>query len=363
MNQKNGKKMNIRRARRIQALFFVVLLSLYCACETGRGNGETGRASLTDVAMGTVCTFTVYPGENGEIADAEKVVQETFVKTKALEEDLLSRRLETAQTWRINHAGGEGIAVSNEMVGLLERCREMTESSEGAFDVSIGAICELWGMDEIAAGEKEPSIPAQEEISAALGCCGMERVRLKDGQLILEDGALLDFGSVGKGLALDLIAEYLRETENGGEGKLQGGVFSLGGSILTYGEKPDGTKWKVAVKDPRNPGETIGMLEFSGNWCISTSGDYERFFELDGRRYQHIMDPKTGYPAESDVRSVTILSESGFLSDALSTACLVLGREKGMALAARFHAECLMVGQNGEIWLSDGMKPLFFGAN
>ena len=100
-----------------------------------------------------------------------------------------------------------------------------------------------------------------------------------------------------------------------------------------------------------------------GGFKVSTSGDYERFFEADGRRYSHILDPATGYPADSGLCSVTILSESGFLSDALSTACYVLGKEKGSILAEKYHAEYLFVDKNGEIFMSDGMKFRFFSEN
>ena len=111
--------------------------------------------------------------------------------------------------------------------------------------------------------------------------------------------------------------------------------------------------------DPADPGKNIGILTLTGNFCISTSGDYERFFEVDGKRYHHILDPKTGEPSDGGIHGVTVVSESGFLSDALSTACFVLGREKGMKLARKYGAEVLFVEDGNEIFMSEGMKALF----
>ena len=131
--------------------------------------------------------------------------------------------------------------------------------------------------------------------------------------------------------------------------------------MLTFGEKPDGSDWKVGIANPADPSERIGVLTLEGQWCISTSGDYERYVEADGVRYHHIIDPATGYPADSGVSGVTVLTKDGFLSDALSTACFILGPEKGMALASQYGAEVLFVNRDSSILMSDGMKKYFQG--
>ncbi|MGN1144872.1 MAG: FAD:protein FMN transferase, partial [Acetatifactor sp.] len=138
-----------------------------------------------------------------------------------------------------------------------------------------------------------------------------------------------------------------------------GAVISVGGSVLTYGEKPDGDSWRVGILNPFDTSENLGYLSLTGQWCISTSGDYERFVEVDGIRYHHIIDPATGYPAQSGVSSVTVLTKDGLLSDALSTACFVLGVEKGSRLAEEFDAEVLFVDKSGEMHMSKGMEEYF----
>ena len=165
---------------------------------------------------------------------------------------------------------------------------------------------------------------------------------------------VLDLGAVGKGLACDDILAYLE-----GQAEVKAAVISVGGGILTYGEKPDGTAFRVAITDPFDTGAYCGYLTLTGNWFVSTSGDYERFVEVDGKRYHHILNPATGYPAESGVKSVTILSKNGMISDALSTACFVLGEEKGRLLAEKYGVEALFISEDGIISMTKGMREYF----
>ena len=147
--------------------------------------------------------------------------------------------------------------------------------------------------------------------------------------------------------------EYLQEHE-----KITGATIAVGGSVLTYGEKPDGSSWKVGIVNPRETSYYVGILEVDGQWCISTSGDYERYVEVDGIRYHHIIDPDTGYPADSGVTSVTVLTKDGFLSDALSTACFILGKDAGMKLAESYGAEVLFVEKDGTVSMTEGMREV-----
>ena len=319
---------------------------------------SASKQSLTDTAMGTIISMTVYPGGGMTGEEARELLAETKGLVRSLEETVLSRKLETAELWKIDQKAGdkEGMPISELLSGILEECFQVSEDSGGAFDVSVGPLVRLWRMDERAAGEEEATLPTAEEIERAAALCGWDKIRLADGKITLAEGACIDLGAVGKGIALDEIVRAL-------EGTGVSGVFSLGGSILTYGEKPDGSPWRVGVVDPRDPAKTLGNLELRGQWCVSTSGDYERFFEVDCVRYHHLLDPATGYPARSGLRSVTILSRSGFLSDALSTACFVLGREKGMELAEKYQAEILLVEEDGTIYMSEGLKSIFSAIN
>lgn len=338
-------------------LVLAVSLGVTCVIMCGCGREESiERHSVTDTAMGTLVNMTFYSTELRQ-KELQGLGDTVLEEIRGLESGLLSWREETSEVFRAQRAAGTaGIPVSEELLGLLQDSQEITEASRGAFSVVLGALTRLWNMDEQALlGGSE--IPSEEEIAAALEHCGPEKMRISEGMLFLEEDVLLDLGAVGKGYALDRIKERLAGWE---PEKQLAGVISLGGSVLTYGVKPDGSKWKVAVADPEHPGETIGYLELEGDWCVSTSGDYERFFEKDGVRYHHILDPATGYPAASGLRSVTVLSESGFLSDALSTACFVLGEKQGMELAEKMGVGILMVDERGEIHCNARMAEVFW---
>ena len=163
---------------------------------------------------------------------------------------------------------------------------------------------------------------------------------------------------MGKGVALDEILKTLEAHP-----EVSGAVISVGGSILTYGSKPEGGAWQIAVTDPLDPSESVGVLTLDGGHCVSTSGDYERYVEVDGVRYHHILDPRTGSPAHSDVAGVTIVTKDGFLSDALSTACFVLGQEEGQKLLEKYDAEGLFIDHEGTITMTEGMRQYFHLSN
>ena len=173
--------------------------------------------------------------------------------------------------------------------------------------------------------------------------------------IYIGDKCTLDLGAVGKGIACDVVQDYLKKQKEVG-----GAVIAVGGSILLYGSKADGSDWNVAVQNPRGQdGEAMGVLSLSGTTNVSTSGDYEKYFMQDGKRYHHILDPSTGYPADSGLISVTIVSDSGLLSDGLSTACFVLGKEKGQKLLETCGAEGIFIDQNKKVTVTKGLKDKF----
>lgn len=344
--------------KRIFTITFSLMGLLFCGC-----GQETIRYSDTDIAMGTVVHQNIY-----SVAEDETVTEEILVLIRTLEEETLSRRLENSEVYRINQYFGtdsgqdsERLEISGDMGLILENCLRVWESSRGAFDVTLAPVIGIWDIDGWAGGAREGAfeVPKQQEIQQALEYCGsggIELNKLPAGyEIRLPKGMELDMGAVGKGIALDEIKSWLIQSEN-----ITGAVISVGGSILVYGGKPDKSRFKVAITDPLDTASTIGYLSLEGTWCISTSGDYERYVEAGGVRYHHILDPDTGYPADSGVRSVTILSDSGFLSDALSTACFVLGVDEGMKLAEEYNAEVLFVDREGNIVMSEGMEKYFF---
>ena len=311
-----------------------------------------------DTAMGTVIQQTVYCAD-GETAQV--FFSSAMDLLQGLEQGLLSWRLESSETYRVNASAGkeEGIELSEEFGDILTWCLELYRDSEGAFDVAIGRTARLWDIDEWAAGQRDGKFqpPEPAAVSQALAASGSGRIRILEGQrlrIFLPEGMELDLGAAGKGLALERLKELLEEAEG-----ISGAVISVGGSVLTYGTKPDGSCWRVGITDPEDTASNVGVLELEGQWCVTTSGDYERYVEAEGVRYHHILDPATGYPADSGVRSVTILSREGLTGDGLSTACFVLGPEKGLALADGYGAEVLFRMQDGEMIMSEGMERYY----
>lgn len=343
-------------------VWFTVLSASLSAC--GCGNEAPEHVRSVDTAMGTVIQQNLYLSDSG--TDCTEDILELI---RRLETDILSWREETSEVYRVNHAAGseEGVELSDELSQVMAQCLELSENTEGAFDVTLGSIIRLWDIDSWASGltEGEYQVPDGQAIVQALARCGRNRLHAKswtDAQggmrltLYPDTGVLLDLGAVGKGLALDYILEKIEE-----EPAVTGCTISVGGSVLTYGTKPDKTAWRVGIADPEDPSRNIGVLYLEGCWCVSTSGDYERYVESGGVRYHHILDPSTGWPADSGLRCVTIVAKEGLISDALSTACFVLGSEKGLELASKYGVEALFVETDGGICMTPGMEEIFHG--
>lgn len=339
--------------RRLLRGLIPALTLFLCSC-----GQEVQELQSVDIAMGTVIQQTIYV--TGKGAQTENILH----LIQQLEEDTLSWRLETAELFQVNQYAGSGkwLELSEKLSRILEQCQKLTEDTDGAFDVALGPVARLWDIDGWAGGQRTGmfQVPEVQALEQAVAQCGFERLNLqflpgeKCAIVSLEEGAAMDLGAVGKGLALDEIFRYLKTETN-----VKGAVVSVGGSVLTYGEKPDGTAWRVGIANPHDPSVNLGVLTLTGQWYISTSGDYERYMEFDGVRYHHIMDPATGYPADSGLSSVTVLADNGLLSDGLSTACFVLGREKGMLLAQQYGAEALFVEKDGGIFTTPGIDALF----
>ena len=323
-----------------------------CGCDR-----QVQKITKVDTAMGTIIQETLYAED---IKAGQEAAKEIITNIERLEQDCLSWRMEDAEVAILNSRAGapEGVILSEALQTDLQQIWEVSRASEGALDITVGQITKLWDLDswvmENAEVQKEFEVPAQATLQELLKHTGYEKVTLTWETIYLPEDMSLDLGAVGKGIACDRISDYLAEEE-----KVKGAVISVGGSIMTYGSKPDGGNWNVAVVHPRKEGAYLGTLSLAGEWYVSTSGDYERYVEKDGSRYHHIMDPKTGYPANSGVCSVTILSDSGLLSDALSTACFVLGAEEGLTLAETFGAEALFVTEEMKLVMTEGMKHYF----
>lgn len=286
-------------------------------------------ASKEFFAMDTVISAEV-TGKNSEscIAEIEKCVSEL--------DGILSRHSESSEISLLNKNSGG--TLSDKTAGYFRLLIDVSQKSGGAFDFTLGAVSDLWGFGS------DPSVPDEAELQKALSECGYENVSLSGNNLSL-GGGVIDFGAAGKGIALDEIRLILEKSD------AKEAVISVGGSVLIYGDK----EIKVGIRDPYgNAGRSIAALTLS-DACISTSGSYERCFEENGKNYHHIIDPETGYPVENGLISVTVVSDNGALSDALSTACFVLGLEKGSALAKEYGCEAVFITESKQIHATGGI--------
>ncbi|NMA61724.1 MAG: FAD:protein FMN transferase, partial [Firmicutes bacterium] len=262
-------------------------------------------------------------------------------------EQTLSRFVENSEVAKINQQAGEWVKVSPTTLQLIELGIKIGEVSHGAFDITIGAVLDLWGF-----GSGLYHVPTEEELAEALATVDYTQVEVNHNtsEVRIPQGTILDLGGIAKGFVVDSGISLLRK------GKVQRSIINAGGDISVIGRRPDGQPWRVGVQDPDLPSDIRWILPLDNN-SVVTSGDYQRFFTKDGQRYHHILDPKTGYPARG-LRSVTIVGENGATSDALSTAVFVLGWEKGRALVESLdNVEAILVSDT-DVWISPGLAKL-----
>lgn len=285
--------------------------------------------NMTTFAMDTIIDFSLcFNGDENIFIDVEKEIRRY--------ENMFSTTIEESEVSNINkNSGTEYTNLSDETFEMLEYALSMSYDTKGAFSVTIAPLVDLWGIGK----STENKVPSNEEILNARERINYENLVLdysKKSALLLEDNMSIDLGGVAKGFIADEITELLRDNN------INNGWFSLGGNISVMGNKEDGSNWKIAVRNPLDENDYIGILEVSDKFIV-TSGGYQRFFTSDGKDYHHIIDQETGFPAENGLISVTIISKSGIKADILSTALFVMGFDKAV-----------------EYWKNDGEIEIIF---
>lgn len=411
--------------KKIVTLLKMILLSLgmiavaIAVNKKSEQNVDTGDAAGTTshyFAMGTSVTVNIYAGEKN--VDAEAIKEQLVADIKSLDKQLLSWRSADSEIGRLNSNIAESeevkTQISEELYVVLKQSLDICSASDGALDITIRPLAMLWNIEgdrgndnvqnnvpnnvtsNVANAEFVP--PSSKEINAALEKVDYQAIALlseasdnttdaNDSQSMSSDDTInasdsqsmnsselsnsykavnyyvsssskdivIDLGATGKGYALDKAKAVLDDA------KVEGALVTVGGSILVYGEKADGSSFKVGVRDPLKPDDTnamIGYLEFAPGTitCVSTSGGYEKFKTYEGKDYHHILDSKTGYPSDSGLLSVTVVCDNGLASDGLSTACFVLGYERSLQLLEKYNAEAVFMDNNGDIMVTDGLK-------
>lgn len=264
-------------------------------------------------------------------------------------ENEFSTTLETSEIYQANHNELEWSPVSESVGEVLVFSQEMYHKTKGAFDPSIYPIVKAWGFTQ-----EKNRVPSQEEINVLLPYVDILAVDyvIETSDLYLPTGMELDFGSVAKGYAVDRLAQLLKE-EN-----VKTGMISLGGNIYTIGKKIDGSAWNIGIQNPYGGG-VVGSVQVFDK-AIITSGGYQRYFTQDDETYWHILDPRTGYPADSGLASVTIISDSGLYGDCLSTAFFVLGLEEAIAYYYEHQDfDAVFISTEGDIYITPSLNGVF----
>ncbi|MBI2381204.1 MAG: FAD:protein FMN transferase [Gammaproteobacteria bacterium] len=246
---------------------------------------------------------------------------------------------------------GQVFAAPDAILPLIRQCKSLYEASEGLFNPALGLLFRLWGFHGDKSWESRPLPEAAKIRELLTDPPGMDDVEIDGNRLRGHNARLsLDFGGFAKGYGLDRLAEILRQ-----EGVTHALVSATSNLVAlgTHGSRP----WRIAIRHPRREGGVLAWLELADGECCSTSGDYERYFERDGRRYHHILDPRTGYPA-TGAQAVTLLHRDGAVADAASTALMVAGPRDFARIARRLGvSEALMVDADGRLLVSEGMRP------
>lgn len=287
--------------------------------------------SKTELVMGTILNIQFFSNKK----NASQILDDAF-KVADKYDKVFSSKQSYGEVFRLNQCGTTD---NQDIYKMLQEADFYHKITGGVFDYTLFPLIKLWNI------ENALSAPSEEEISATLKNCGVDKVRFTDNQISLENNATVDVGGIAKGKILHLISEYLRSQG------VDDFIINGGGDIVLSGLFNGKREWNIAIKDPFSDSSVAGYIQMTGV-TIVTSGDYERFFVgTDGKRYHHILDPKTGYPAESDVSSVTVISPDSVCADALSTSLFVMGVNKGLDFINKHkNAEAIFINKNGIVF-------------
>lgn len=308
----------------------------------GKQENKEQEFKATTFAMDTIVTQTAY-GPN-----ATNAMQEVNIALADYEARLSMFSSESDVNKIANGAGGEGAEVSPDTAALLRQAQELSQTSEGVFAVTIAPLTQAWGIT----GDS-PRVVPQEELDELLRLVDDSRMQIKGNHVLLaEKGMGLDLGGIAKGAACSLVADIYEK--NG----VERAVLSIGGNVYVRGTKPDGTLFRVGFRDPeRGEGAYIASFAMQDE-VIAVSGGYERYFEQDGKKYIHIINAKTGMPAESDIVSVGVLHEDGAVADFYSTTLFIGGKDKTLSYMES-GGRVIMLDKEKNLYVSESLREDF----
>lgn len=296
--------------------------------------------------LDTIVNVKIYDYED------EEIFKEVFEDIKDLE-DLLSVHREGSDPYNINQkAGKEWVDISKETLEVLTTSQKIADLSNGYFDVTIGPLVSLWAIKP-----PEGHVPTPSELKDTLALTNYKKLRIdtKNSKAFLEEENMaINLGAIAKGYIADQVKENL--VDKG----ITSGIINLGGNVVILGSKPDGSDFKVGIQNPGSERDDyLGTVEISDKAVVS-SGTYERYFEYEGKRYHHILNPYTGFPQENSLIGVTVIADDSTYADAMSTTLFLLGLEDGLSLAEGMNKiQAIFVTKDKKVYVSSGLKAIF----
>ena len=305
---------------------------------------ESNEEASKDIfAMDTYMTVTAYG------AKAQEAVDEAEAEIQRLDE-LLSTGNEESEIAQLNQ--NKSAILSEDAGYLVERALELNKETDGAFDIAIYPVMEAWGFPT-----QNYQVPTADTLESLLKLADASQIIYDENSRKISfdrEGMKIDLGGIAKGYTSSRIMDIYKENN------ISSGLVNLGGNVQALGTKPDGSKWRVAVQSPDDTEDYLGILSVEDK-AVITSGGYERYFEQDGKTYHHIINPKTGYPAENGLTSVTVVSEDGTLADGLSTSLFIMGKEEAIEFW-KAHSEefdIIMLTDEGKLYVTEGIQDDF----
>lgn len=328
-------------------MFLGILFTGMLACQR---SAKVDPVVKTAFRMDTLVKISVFDSTKNE--QDVKALMDSIYQWMENAENKLSVHVDNSEIQKINQAANQKkISVSKGVYDVIQAGKKMTSETSGSFDITIGAVKTLWDFHN-----NRQLIPDEKDIKNQLKTVNADFIELNDQEVFLKHaGVRLDLGGIAKGYMVDCAVEMLRKAD------IQAAIVEAGGDLRILGNHPNKPMWRIGIRHPRQPHGLYGILQVD-SVSVTTSGDYERYFEKDGKRYHHILDPETGYPASKSI-SVTIVTQSAMKADALATALFVMGPQKGIEYAEQHSdVECLILYEkNGKILsqMSSGMKAIF----
>jgi thiamine biosynthesis lipoprotein len=305
---------------------------------SGCGQRELQTYSRDFFAMDTYITCKITSQDQALAERGLGAVEKAFVDI----DSLTNRFDQQSELQLINqNAGIAPVKVSQDTFTLVKTGVEWYQRTDGAFNILIGSVMDLWGF-----GTDHPAVPGQDDVKQALSKADCSKIVLDEAKstvFLPEKGMILDLGGIAKGYATDKAVSTLQELS------IKNALINAGGNVYVLGNKADGTPWRVGVQDPRNP-EGIKAVLQGRDQALVSSGDYQRYFEVDGVRYHHIIDPQSGFPSRASA-GTTVVMESATIADVLSTALFIKGPQKGLEMAADMPGvgAVMMISTDGQM--------------